>query len=323
MGGDYAPGEIVRGAAEAAADYPVKVLLVGNENQVGPLLKHHGHSDIEIIPAAETIGPAENPVQSLREKPGSSIVVGTRLIKEGKAQAFASAGNTGAVAAAAIFILGMLAGVKRPALCSNINISGHRFLLLDVGANADCRPFYLAQFGFLGSIMANAIMGINSPRVYLLNNGEEESKGNLLTKEAHHLLVRSNLNFGGNIEGQELFSGKADVVVTDGYTGNIILKVMEGIASLFSGQIDGNRKEAHDDRHESSGHALAETIRKADYREHGGAILLGVNGNIVVSHGRSRAKAVKNAVRLCYEAAVSDLNSKLKSKLDSGLPAPA
>jgi len=325
-GGEYAPHEVVKGAIKAANEYDVEITLVGNRSVLHVLAgKYMKKQAITIIDASEVIGFHESPVKAVRSKPKSSIVVGINLIKTGDASAFISAGNTGAVVTAALFNLGKIEGVERPALCSLIDITATEqpCLLIDAGVNADCRPSHLVEFAHLGSIYARQILGIESPRVGLLNNGEEEKKGNRLAQESHTLLKKTDLNFIGNIEGQDIVKRTADVIVTDGFTGNIVLKTIEGLGHtfLFSlrqlGQLSsaayrvGLRTLLHDISRSS-------WVRKMDYREHGGACLLGVNGNVIVAHGRSQSKAIKNAINLARQTAERKIDQAIK-EYESGI----
>jgi glycerol-3-phosphate acyltransferase PlsX len=261
-------------------------------------------SGFTITEASQIIELGESPVKAVQSKPDSSIVVGVNLVRDGTASAFVSAGNTGAVVCAALFNLGKIDGIERPALGSILALTPtNPVLLIDAGVNTDCRPHFLVQFAQLGSAYMHHLIGIDSPRVGLLNNGEEETKGNRLTQESHQLLRNTSLNFIGNVEGQDILNGKADVVVTDGFTGNIVLKTMEGLGDSFLSSL---RQVGH--LFSCASHLQARTlvrdirlsswVKQMDYREHGGAYLLGINGNIVIAHGRSQSKAIKNAIGL-------------------------
>ena len=308
-GGDYAPREIVKGAAEAAKEYQIDIALLGKKAALDMLVRRYSKKqNIIIIETGQRITGEDQPVQAVRSKPDSSIVVGTKLVKDGFASAFVSAGNTGAVLTAAYLILGHLPDIQRPALCSIIHITpSNPFLLIDVGANVDCQSHNLVQFAQLGSIFTRGLLDIEKPRVGLLNNGTEEIKGNALMRETYKLLKETDLNFIGNIEGQDLLNGKTDVVVTDGFTGNIVLKSLEGFVGIFQ-HLLGIGHSFKVDRH-LQGTALVHYIdltsmvKRMDYKEYGGACLLGVNGNIIVAHGRSHAKAIKSAVQLAHRAA--------------------
>lgn len=308
-GGDYAPREIVKGALEAAEDYNVDVALVGKKTILEMLARHYGRKpNLAIIEASQVIEPNEHPVQAIRSKADSSIVVGTKLVRDGIASAFVSAGNTGAVLCASLLHLEKMEGIQRAALCGIIPVNpANPVLLIDAGANVNCRPSFLVEFAQLGNIFAKAFLGITSPRVGLLNNGEEEIKGIPLVRDSYQLLKRINLNFVGNIEGQEILKGKADVIVTDGFTGNIVLKTMEGVGETFRDLLRVGQTLKVD--YHLQGSALASYVelvsmaRRMDYRVYGGACLLGINGNVVVAHGRSQAKAIKNAIHLAHRVA--------------------
>jgi len=322
IGGEYAPHEIVKGAIKAAQEYGVEIALVGRKDILYVMSGRHLEKlGMTIIDAKQVIGPNESPVEAIRSKPDSSIVVGTNLVKDGIASAFVSAGNTGAVFYSALVNLGKIEGIERPAIGSTINIrSTAPVLLIDAGANADCRPDHLVQFAQLGTIYSREIFGISSPRVGLLNNGEEGTKGNRLAKESHRLLKKTNLNFIGNIEGQDISKEKADVVVTDGFTGNIVLKTIEGLGDTFlqSRQVGRVLSEAY----HLQGRALLLDVglgslaKRMDYREYGGACLLGVNGNIIIAHGRSQAKAIKNAIASARQTVERGVCQKIKEEID-------
>ncbi len=307
-GGDYAPYEVVRGAIEAAEDYKIDIALVGRKIALDMLARRYKKEPrLTIVEANQTIESGANPVQAVRSKPDSSIVIGTKLVRDGAAAAFVSAGNTGAVLYAAFLNLKKIEGVQRPALCGVIHATTtNPVLLIDAGANVDCQPNFLVQFAQLGAIFAERFLGISSARVGLLNNGEEAIKGNLLTRESYPLLKKTGLNFIGNIEGHEMLKGKADVIVTDGFTGNIVLKTVEGLGSTFQNLMGvGRAFEPFPRLHGSvlvRYAKLGSLIKRMDYKEYGGACLLGINGNVVVAHGRSQAKAIKNAIYLAHRA---------------------
>lgn len=310
-GGDYAPAEIVKGALEAAAGGNCEIILLGDREAIQQILagERPAHSP-EVIHTTQHIGCDENPIQTVRSKPDSSIVRGISLLKQGEADAFVSAGNTGAVLGAAYFNLGTLPGIERPALGVIIPV-GTPFLLIDGGANTDCQARFLVQFARLGSIFARRFMGIDTPRVGLLNNGEEAAKGSGLTRETHRLLRDSGLNFTGNIEGQDVFRGKMDVLVTDGFTGNVFLKTIEGCGEMLRSLLKNAAPVAGDI---NDGNSL---VKKLDFSEYGGSCLLGVDGTVVVSHGRSKALAMKNAVLFARKSVASDVVNSIRS----GLPA--
>jgi len=308
-GGDYAPQEVVKGAAAAAQDYGIHVALVGRKALLEKLLRRYPvELGLTAVEATEVIDCNEPPVQAVRSKPDSSIVVGTRLVKDGFASAFISAGNTGAVVGSAFLNLERIEGVQRPALCSVVPVdSANPALLIDVGANVDCRPEFLVQFAQLATIFARGVLGIDSPRVGLLNGSEAGLETNPLTRESSQLLKKTEMNFIGDINGQEILTSKADIIVTDGFTGNVVLKTVEGLADIIQNLLTAEK--AFDITRGLEGAALvhyaklASTVGRLDYQEYGGACLLGINGNIIVAHGRSRAKAIKNAIHLAYKAA--------------------
>ena len=333
MGGDFAPVEIVKGAIKAAHEYKgAEIILVGKAPLLhvlaGRQLKKLG---ITVVHAEQNIEFHEHPMEALRQKPDASIPVGIGLLKEGKADVFISAGSTGAVLAAALVMLGKIEGVSRPAIASIINLSHSRLpaLLLDAGANADCRPPHLVQFAQLGNLYASRIFGMESPRIGLLSNGAEETKGNRLTVESHQLLKQSGLNFIGNIEGNDMMNDVADVMVTDGFTGNILLKALEGLGeSIVS--LHGNEKAHTTGNPRITGKALSAAVglssflRNMDYSEFGGACLLGVKGNVIISHGRSKAKAIKNAIGIANRTAERNIAQALSEvKYESGEDRPA
>jgi glycerol-3-phosphate acyltransferase PlsX len=311
MGGDHAPGEIVAGARQAAtADAGLEVILVGMPDLVEAELAlasgegSEARSRISSVAAAEVVEMNDHAAASVRRKQESSIRVAARLVADGKADAVVSAGNSGGVMAAAIFELKRIPGLERPAIGTLIpSRTGYTFML-DAGANSDVKPAWLAQFALLGDAYARRLLGIEKPRVGLLSNGEEESKGNALTVEAHQLIKALPINFLGNVEGNSLFDGSVDVVVTDGFTGNVALKTIEGVAEFLLTTIRDEAKKSA--LGIAGGLLLKPTIGKvrgrADWRQIGGAPLLGVNGVCIIAHGRSDAEAMKNAILRGAEA---------------------
>ena len=318
-GGEYAPNEIVKGAIKAAHEYDVDIILVGKKSLLHLIAgKHLKKLNLTIKGASQNIEFHEHPMEAIRRKPRSSTVIGINLLKEGKADAFISAGNTGAVLCAALFGLGKLDGVERPALASIISLNRYSpALLLDAGANADCRPSHLLQFAQLGEIYVKNIFGIESPRIGLLSNGSEETKGNRLIQESFQLIKKSNLNFIGNIEGTDLTQGKTDVIITDGFTGNIVIKTVEGLGDSFIKVRSPDHSRNLRGRALLADVGLGFLVKSMDFSEYGGACLLGVKGNVIVSHGRSRAKAIKNAIGLASRAAEVNL-SQLISEVKYG-----
>lgn len=319
-GGEYAPYEVVKGAIKAIQDYEVDIALVGKRNILHLLTSRYKKSGLTIVEASEVIELGESPLRAVQNKPNSSIVVGTNLVKNGKADAFISAGNSGAVMAAALLILGKIEGVLRPAIGSFINIAPpNPIFLIDAGANVDCRPEHLVWFARLGNLYVSQVLGIESPRIGLLSNGEEEAKGNKLIKESHKLLKDSGLNFIGNIEGHDIMTGVAEVIVTDGFTGNVVLKTIEGISTTWlyslsqAGQVFAKAYRLSS-RALNRDMGMSSWSRRLDYREYGGACLLGVNGNVIISHGRSRSRAVKNAVGLAKRMVEQNISQIIKEE---------
>jgi len=325
MGGDHAPREIVKGAVLAARELGIQVALVGPPALVEEELAKEGPrpEGIRLVVASEVIAMDEHPAQAARHKKDSSIVVGLRLLKQGEADAFVSAGNTGAVLAGSIMYLGRLRGIERPSLVALLPLSGRLTLLLDVGANADCKPKYLLQFAEMGSAYMERVWKVDRPRVALLSIGEEETKGNLLAQEAHALLRKaSHLNFIGNVEGKDIASGAADVIVTDGFTGNVVVKTMEGIAAFIRGQVEGAIRSRW--YYWLPGLVLRGAFRgvqeRTDPREYGAGPLLGVRGLVFVGHGRSDAVAIRSALRVAREAVVSGMLGAMRPSPEADQP---
>jgi len=300
MGGDHAPQEVVKGVVKACREHWGEIVLVGKEDALRDELAKYRPKDwkLSIVDAKEVIDFHERPTQAVRNKQDSSIVVGMNLLKRGDASAFVSAGHSGAVMAAALLTLGSIEGVERPALGFLFSAPEHPVLLLDVGANADCKPGFLVQFAQMGSVYMERIFGVERPRIGLLSNGEEENKGNQLVRESHMLLKETSLNFIGNVEGNDVVTGKADVVVTDGFTGNVMIKEGEGLGELVLHSLQ--RTLARRPYLKIAAFLLKPVLHNAtrglDYTEHGGAPLLGVNGNVIIAHGKSDAKAIRNAI---------------------------
>ncbi len=320
-GGEYAPYEIVKGAIKAAQDNGVDVALVGRRAILHVLASRYSKkANLTIIDASQIIELHESPIKAIHNKPDSSIVVGINLVKDGTAAAFVSAGNSGAIAAAALLNLGKIEGIPRPAIGCFINITPSMpILIIDAGANVDCRPEHLVWFARLGALYVSQILSINSPRVGLLSNGEEATKGNSLVKESHKLLKKTNLNFIGNIEGQNILKGVAEVIVTDGFTGNIVLKTIEGMSDTWLhslGQAGRIIAKAYrlPLRASHRGIGMESWAQKLDYREYGGACLLGVKGNVIIAHGRSQAKAIKNAIMLARRTAERGISQIIKEE---------
>ncbi|MCD5406844.1 MAG: phosphate acyltransferase PlsX [Desulfotomaculum sp.] len=317
MGGDYAPRETVAGALLAAKEYRVKIVLVGNQKAIEKELQGNDVGGlISIKPAAEVIKMAEHPVAAVRRKRHSSIVLGNQLVKEGRADAVVSVGNTGAAMAASLFGLGRVKGIDRPAIGAIIPTAKGLMVLVDAGANVDCKPRQLQQFAMMGALYAQKVLNIANPRVGLINVGVEENKGNELTQATYSMLKNSKrINFIGNVESRTLPGGNVDVAVCDGFTGNVILKTAEGIAmslfDLFKQQLASLEVEAGSQRINK---LLAELKQRVDYAEYGGAPLLGVNGVSIIGHGSSKARAVKNAIRIAKESVQSGLITAIKEQ---------
>ena len=319
MGGDHAPHEIVKGAVLAATEYPIEVLLVGQEEVVHKALAAVNSTarNIEVVDAREVVEMDDNALTPLRRKRNSSVRVCANLVAEGRADAFVSAGNTGATWTSARAVMGMIEGVSRPALAAILpRLEGHT-VLLDVGANVDAKPNHLREFAVMGHFYAQMLFGIEAPRVGLLSIGEEEGKGNELTKETYRVLKETGLNFIGNTEGRDVYNGNADVVVCDGFIGNVVLKVSESLAETVGGMI---REEISRTLPRKLGGLLARGAfaglkKRIDYSEYGGAPLLGVKGGCIVSHGRSNAKAMKNAIRIAADFARNHIDTKIQEKV--------
>lgn len=307
MGGDFAPAVTIAGAVWAARELSeVEIILVGRQEAIRRELGKHDTRALKlvIVHASQVIEMTDKPAIAVKAKPDSSMVVGMRMLKRGEADAFISMGNTGGVYAAALFQLGRIPGIRRPALSTIYPARTRPIFLLDMGANTDCKPEYLLQFALMGSAYAERVLGIDRPRVGIVSTGEEEGKGSTLVLESYELIKKSGLNFVGNLEGKDIPAGRADVVVTDGFTGNVIIKLSEGIASQLADLIEEEIKS-----HPISAlggllakPAFAKVKRRLDYSEYGGAPLLGVDGVVIIGHGRSNAKAVKNALRVAARA---------------------
>ncbi len=305
MGGDFAPREIVKGALNAALELGLGIILVGDEELLRAELYDCDTSGlVSIVHAPEVIDMKEHPAVAVRRKKGSSIVRAAQLVKEGSAAAMVSAGSTGAVMASALLGLGRIKGVDRPAIAGVLPNEKGLTVLLDAGANVDCKPQHLLQFGIMGYLYAKKILGIANPRVGLLSNGEEETKGNEVTQAAYPMLLNAGINFIGNVEGRDIFCGTVDVVVCDGFIGNIVLKTGEGLAGALLKMM---KEEVTKSWLAKMGTVMAEPAlkglqRRIDYSEYGGAPLLGANGVFIICHGRSTAKAIKNAINVAGES---------------------
>jgi len=319
MGGDHAPLVNVDGAVAAAREFGIPSFLVGRISELAPLLEDSGYTggDIEIVDAPEVVTMEDPATAAIRKKRNSSIRIAANLVRDGRAEGLVSAGHTGAAMVSAKMVIGTIEGVDRPALAAVLpNLEGH-CLLLDVGANPDAKTQHFKEFAVMGSIYAQLVFGKPSPSIGLMSIGEEESKGNERSKEAFQTLKETGLHFIGNVEGRDVFSGKVDVVVTDGFTGNVILKVSESLAEMVEKLL---REEIKRTLKASVGFLLSRTAfrrfkQRLDYSEYGGAPMLGVKGCVIICHGRSSAKAVKNAIRLAAEFSRQRLAQKIQSSI--------
>jgi phosphate acyltransferase len=312
MGGDHAPEEVIKGAESYLRESEVSLTLVGDEDRI---LRIRKDPRIEVVHADEVIGMDESPVSAVKQKKNASINIAVDLVKENKADAVISAGNTGAIMASSLFRLGRIEGIERPAIATIFpNIHGGEFLLLDMGANVDCKPKHLEQFAQMGSVYAEHVMHIKNPRVGLLSIGAETEKGNELTQQAYPLISEKKLNFIGNVEGGDLFTGRVDVVVCDGFVGNVILKISESLSTQLFSML---KEEIKEDLISKVGALLLKRSfrsfrKKVDYDEHGAAPLLGIDGIVFKAHGRARAKAIKSAIRVCAEAVKENVVSSIR-----------
>ena len=324
MGGDYAPTEIIKGAIEASGRYRIPVTLVGDKESIDRELAKHAAAGLplEVKHASEVVQMDEQPANAIRRKSDSSIVVAADLVKSGEAQAMVSAGNTGAAMAVATLRLGRIEGIDRPAIGAILPTMSGRAVMLDAGANVDCSVENLLQFAVMGSEFAERVLKIRKPRVGLLSIGEEAIKGNELTKAANARLSQTSLNFVGNVEGKDVFRGAADVVVCDGFAGNIVLKAGEGMAEFVLATLNQeiNRGLLYRLGALFLRPALWRAKTKLDYAEYGGAPLLGVNGVCVICHGRSDARAICNAIRAAADAVKNDVVGCISTSLRRSEP---
>lgn len=321
MGGDYAPFSVVAGAVLAHKTFgdSVELILVGDSDKIQLELQNLNANQLplRVVHADQMIGMADEPAESVRKKPNSSIVISLSLLRKGECEAFISAGNTGAVMAASLLVLGRLKGISRPAIGTFFPTEKGQALVLDVGANSDCKALNLYQFGLMGAIYYSQIFSNSNPLVGLLSIGEEKSKGNETTIASHKLLSAADLNFAGNIEGRDILKGRADVVVCDGFVGNIILKFAESIDS-FLGELVRRRVRVNFFAKIGAlllKPAFRDLKRNLDYAEYGGAPLLGINGVSIICHGGSSPKAIKNAVGLARTMVVKDINKQIEDRV--------
>lgn len=320
MGGDYAPAEVVAGAVRAQAELGIEVLLVGEPQQIKALLKqHNSSSQLEVVAAEDLVEMHEEPLSALRRKPNASINVAMGLVKQGRADAVVSAGHSGAAMAAALLRLGRLPGIDRPAIGTVLPtmIAGKSVLILDVGANVDCRPKFLEQFAVMGTVYSKFVLGIEEPKVGLLNIGEEPTKGNELALRTYELLQNNpRLSFIGNAEGRDVLSGNFDVVVCDGFVGNVLLKFAEAIGEVLLQILREELPQGW--RGRLGAMLLKPNLRRIkqriDHAEHGGGLLLGVSGICIISHGSSQAPSIFNAIRLAKEAVDNQVLDRIRSQ---------
>jgi glycerol-3-phosphate acyltransferase PlsX len=319
MGGDNAPSIEVEGAVLACREFGSAVTLVGDQVRLAAELARHATAglDIDIFHASEVVGMHDSASDAVRKKRNSSVRLAFDLVKDGKACAAVSAGNSGATMAAGMFVLKRISGIERPAIAQIFPTLKGQTLVLDVGGNVDCKPIHLAQFAIMGEVYARYAMGISSPSVGLLSNGEEDSKGNELTRETNALLRATSLNYSGYIEGRDIFKGSVDVVVCDGFVGNVVLKLSEGLSDAAGKMV---KQEILKSWVSKLGYLLVRGAfdrfkKTVDYAEYGGAPLLGINGVGMICHGGSNSKAIKNAIRFAYEYARSGVTEHVSEKL--------
>jgi glycerol-3-phosphate acyltransferase PlsX len=320
MGGDHAPSAIVDGAVAAARHLDVQIVLAGAHGAIEDALSHHPDwrdLGLAIVDAPDVIAMSDTPAAALRRKPRASIRVAADLVTRREAAALFSAGHTGATVMASHAAFGMIPGVDRPALATTIPTRQRPAILLDAGANVECRPQHLLQFAVMGGVYARIALGAERPRIGLLSIGEEETKGNELTREAHQLLKAAPINFIGNVEGREIYSGVADVVVCDGFTGNVVLKTSEGLVDTVEALLGDELQGTFSSQvgYLLSRRAFRRFRRRVDYSEYGGAPLLGVAGLAIVGHGRSSAKAVRNAIAMAHRFATSDFIERVEREI--------
>ncbi len=324
MGGDHAPLTNIEGAIEALNENrDLSVILVGNEDQINSEIAKKDCSglSLSVKHASQVIEMDDTPLTALRRKKDSSVRVAIDLVKAGEADAVVSAGNSGIVMATSLYILGKLPGVERPAIATIMPGYKHHFVLLDAGANVDCKPIHLYQFAIMGEAYAKYILDVENPSTALLSIGEEDAKGNELTKEVFKMLKESHINFTGNIEGQDIFSGEADVVVCDGFVGNITLKVSEGLAETMAKMLKRELEQKSSDKVVSSvlKEAFMDFRKRTDYTEYGGAPLLGISKPSIICHGRSTSKAIKNAINVAGVFHTKGILDIISNELKDGL----
>lgn len=320
MGGDHSPAHEVNGVVMAARKWQIPIVLVGQSELLAQELANHDTQglDIRVEHASEVVGMHDSASDAVRRKKDSSIRVAFNLLKEGRVNAVVSTGNSGATMAAGMFVLKRIPGIDRPAIATVVPNLKDRTLVLDVGGNVDCKPPHLVQFALMGSVYASQMLGKPTPRVGLLSNGEEESKGNELTREANQILKRTSLNYVGYTEGRDIYNAHVDVVVCDGFVGNVVLKVSEGLAEAIGAIL---REEFGSRLLSKLGYLLARPALKAfkkkvDYAEYGGAPLLGVQGTAMICHGSSNPQAIMNAIKMAHDSETHQLISKMSERLE-------
>jgi glycerol-3-phosphate acyltransferase PlsX len=317
MGGDFAPKEIVLGGIEGAIEYGVEVILVGDEKEIKKCMEGAPETPlVKIRHASEVIGMDESPSKGVRKKKDASIVIAAQLVGEGEADAVVAAGNTGAAMAACLFKAGRIPGLERPAIATLWPGIHGTVIMLDAGANKDCKPGFLLEFALMGDLLARAVYKVDNPKIGLLNIGEEATKGNELTFETHKLLSKADINFIGNVEGTELLFNKADVVVCDGFTGNMVLKTGEGAANFIVALIKQQAMTIWPDGNFSAEFKtiMSNAQKILDFSEHGGAPLIGINGICIITHGRAKAKAIRNAIKMAIRFVESGFVKEIASK---------
>jgi len=315
MGGDFAPAQIVQGASQAATEYDLDISLVGLPSAVQPLLDSHPR--LRLVPSTQVVAMDEHPAQAVRAKPDSSMSVCARMCKEGRADGWISAGNSGAIMATALFIQGRIKGVERPALGSIVPTQNGFAYFLDVGANVDSKPEYMVQFAMMGAVYAREMLGRDNPRVGLLSNGEEAGKGDERVRETAKRLNGSLKGFIGNVEPKDIYGAKADVIVADGFVGNVAIKMAEATADFLFRNLRDEIPNTM--RGKLGGMLIRPGVRqlraRVDWREFGGAPLLGIDGVAVIAHGRSDARAIKNAIRVTRDAVDNQLVGKIRAEV--------
>ena len=317
MGGDFAPEEIVRGGVEGAIEYGIDIILVGDKKAISKCLEGcPDTSRIQIVHASEVIGMAEAPSKAIRKKKDASIIVTTKLVRDGKADALVAAGNTGAAMASCLFNIGRIPGVERPAIATLWPGINGTVILLDAGANKDCKSSFLVQFALMGDLMARVVYNMAAPKIGLLNIGEEPTKGNELLLETYKLLSELDMNFIGNVEGTDFLFSKADVVICDGFTGNMVLKTGEGVFNFVIAILKEEALKMWPDKKfpENFNEILKKAQGRLDYSEHGGAPLVGIKGNCIITHGRARAKTIKNSIKMASGFVESGLVGEMCEK---------